>query len=126
MKSSSILVALVLLAIGATTVVAAEQAPSPLGRTIDSFTLQDYRGQTWSLEELNGKTRAAIVFVCVECPTAGQYAERLQVLAHKYATAGVAFVAIDANQQDSLTELAHFARAHKLEFPVLKDPGNKI
>src|SRR5207247_1918169 len=42
------------------------------------------------------------------------------------AAAGVAFVAIDANQQDSLTELAHFARTHKLEFPVLKDAGNKV
>lgn len=100
--------------------------PTQLGKSIDNFTLQDYRGKTWSLDELQGKTGTAIVFVGVECPIVGQYAERLQALADKYAEAGVAFVAIDANQQDSLTELAHFARTHKLEIPVLKDPGNKV
>jgi peroxiredoxin len=104
---------------------AAEQAPSQLGRAI-SFTLQDYRGKSWSLDELKGKSGTAIVFVGVECPIVGQYAERLQTMADKYAALGVSLVAIDANQQDSLTELAHFARTHKLEIPVLKDPGNKV
>jgi mono/diheme cytochrome c family protein len=50
----------------------------------------------------------------------------LQELAAKYESAGVGFVAIDSNQQDSLTELAAFARKHKLEIPVLKDPGNQV
>src|SRR5262245_15683620 len=51
---------------------------------------------------------------------------RLKSCAEKYADSGVSFAAIDSNQQDSLAELAHFARTHELEFPVLKDPGNKI
>jgi peroxiredoxin/mono/diheme cytochrome c family protein len=105
-------------------------APSPptagLGRKIEAFTLHDYRGKSWTLAELQGKQGTVVVFVGVECPIAGQYASRLQELAGKYAEAGIAFVAIDANQQDSLTELAHFARTRHIEFPVLKDLGNKV
>src|SRR5262249_56552177 len=39
---------------------------------------------------------------------------------------GVAFVGIDANQQDSLQKIAHFAREHRIEFPILKDRGNVV
>src|SRR5213080_3769163 len=80
-----------------------------VGRKIDSFTLQDYRGKSWSLNDLQGQQATVIAFVGVECPIVGQYASRLRELAEKYADRGVAFVAIDSNQQDSLTELAHFA-----------------
>jgi hypothetical protein len=47
-------------------------------------------------------------------------------LAHEYADRGVAVVGIDANQQDSLAEIAHYARVHHVEFPLLKDPGNRV
>jgi peroxiredoxin len=70
--------------------------------------------------------RVVVAFVGVECPLVAHYASRLQELAGKYEASGVAFLAIDANQQDSLAELAAFSRKHKLEFPVLKDPGNQV
>jgi hypothetical protein len=35
-------------------------------------------------------------------------------------------LAIDSNRQDSMTELTGFAARHKLTFPVLKDPDNKV
>jgi peroxiredoxin len=108
--------------------VAAEPAAAPrqVGRTIPSFSLQDFRGKTWSLEELQGTKATIIAFLGVECPIAAQYAMRLKTLAEKYADVGVSFAAIDSNQQDSLAELAHFARTHELEFPLLKDLGNKV
>ncbi len=99
---------------------------SPLNRQIENFTLIDIRGKEFSLAELNQSKAVVVAFVGVECPLVSHYAGRLQELAGKYAAAGVAFIAIDSNQQDSLTELAAFARKHKLEIPVLKDPGNKI
>src|SRR3954452_11426527 len=129
MKPASLIYAIAIASLAATCGIATAATPTPpaaqLGRQIDGFTLQDYRGKSWSLEELQGKVGTAIVFVGVECPIVAQYASRLTDLADKYAAAGVSLVAIDANQQDSLTELAHFARTHKLEIPVLKDPGNK-
>jgi peroxiredoxin len=123
-----VVLTLIVLIFAGSSVKAAEPAagPNAVGRTIQPFTLQDFRGKRWSLDELQGKKATVIAFLGVECPIAAQYAMRLKSLAEKYADAGVAFAAIDSNQQDSLTELAHFARIHELDFPVLKDPGNNV
>ncbi len=100
--------------------------PSLLGREIKDFSLEDFRGKAWSLGEFADAKAIVVAFVGTECPLVAQYASRLQELAGKYKDAKVAFLAIDANQQDSLAELAAFARTHKLEIPVLKDAGNKV
>jgi peroxiredoxin len=104
----------------------AAEAKSPLGKQIASFSLQDYRGKEWSLDELKASQAVVVAFVGTECPLVANYAARMQNLADDYQAAGVAFLAIDSNQQDSLTELAHFAKTHKIEFPVLRDAGNKV
>jgi peroxiredoxin len=97
-----------------------------LGKQIAAFSLEDYRGKAWSLEDFKESKALVVAFVGTECPLVANYAARLQKLADEYRAAGVAFIAIDSNQQDSLTELAHFARTHKIEFPVLRDAGNKV
>ena len=43
-----------------------------------------------------------------------------------YEEKGAAFVGIDSNAQDSLAEIAHYAREHKITFPILKDAGNAV
>jgi len=105
---------------------AAAPAAANLGKQITGFSLQDYRGKAWALDEFKSSKGVVVVFLGTECPIAGQYAARLQSLAAKYADAGITFLAVDSNQQDSLTELAHFARVHKLDIPVLRDAGNKV
>jgi peroxiredoxin len=99
---------------------------SPLGKSIENFRLADFRGKDFALADLASSKAVVVAFVGVECPLVAHYASRLQSLAGQYADKGVAVVLIDANQQDSLTELAAFARKHKLEIPVLKDPGNGV
>jgi peroxiredoxin len=99
---------------------------SPVGRTIADFELHDHLGTAHKLSEWGDRKAVVIAFLGVECPLAKLYGPRLEELAKKYRQQGVAFVAINANQQDSLPEIAHYVREHKLEFPVLKDPGNKI
>jgi len=101
-------------------------AGSPLGRKIENLQLADYRGKDFALADLASSKAVVVAFVGVECPLVAHYASRLQSLAGQYADKGVAVVAIDSNQQDSLTELAAFARKHKLEIPLLKDPGNRV
>ena len=109
------------------TAVQAEPAvvQSRVGTQIETFTLGDYRGKDWSLEDFKDSKLVVVAFVGTECPLVGQYATRLQELASKYGS-NVAFLAIDANQQDSLAEIAHFARTKKIDFPILKDAGNKV
>lgn len=105
---------------------AAGAAESRVGSKIDDFTLLDYLGAMYSLSDFQDKKAVVIIFVGVECPVAKQYGTRLAELANKYEPLGVAFVGIDANQQDSLTEIAHFARQCRIDFPILKDPGNVV
>ena len=100
--------------------------PRSLGQIVSNFELQDFRGKKWSLDDFRDRKAVVIAFVGVECPLVAQYAPRLKSLAERYEAREVAFLAIDANQQDSLSEIAHFAQVHKLDFPVLKDPGNRV
>jgi peroxiredoxin len=88
---------------------------------IDDFTLQDNLGATHSLSEWGDKQAVVVVFLGTECPLAKLYGARLGEMERDFRERGVAFVGIDANSQDSLLEIGHYARTHKIEFPILKD-----
>lgn len=110
----------------ATLHVSAAKEPSPIGKQIDDFQLQDYLGTKHSLADWNEKKAVVVAFLGTECPLAKLYAPRLVELAGKYDQLGVQFIAIDSNQQDSLAKITKFARDAKIEFPLLKDLGNKV
>ncbi|HVA50839.1 MAG TPA: redoxin domain-containing protein [Pirellulales bacterium] len=98
----------------------------PVGRKIDEFTLRDFRGKLHALSDFDDRQLVVVAFVGCECPLAKQYAPRLKKLADEFGPRGVAFLGVDSNSQDTLTELAACARIHEIEFPVLKDPGNVV
>jgi peroxiredoxin len=104
---------------------AAEKAPA-IGRRVDTFTLQDFRGKAWSFDDAKQSKFVVVAFLGTECPLAKLYGPRLVELAAKYEPRGVAIVGVNSNSQDSVTELAAYARLHKIDFPLLKDPGNKV
>jgi peroxiredoxin/mono/diheme cytochrome c family protein len=133
MRNIWLLAGLALIVLAGSTVRAAENAAasaasksSPIGRKVESFSLSDYRGKIHSLDELKDSKLLVIAVVGAECPLAKVYAPRLEALAGEFKSKGVAFLAIDSNVQDSLSEIAAYARIHKLTFPVLKDTDNKI
>jgi peroxiredoxin len=97
-----------------------------LGTRIDDFTLKNQFGKEYALSDLKDQDVVVVAFLGTECPLAKLYAPRLAELAARLSDRGVAFLGIDSNQQDSLAEIAAYARRHKLEFPILKDPGNEI
>jgi peroxiredoxin len=105
---------------------AAPEGESLLGRTIADFTLKDYRGKSYSLSDDAGKKALIVCFLGTECPLSGLYAPRIEKLAQRFAPQGVAVLGISSNVQDSITELAAYARSHGLTFPILKDPGNHV
>jgi peroxiredoxin len=99
---------------------------SVLGKQIDELSLSDFGGKPWSLADAKESKLVVVAFLGTECPLAASYAARLVELSRKYGPKGVAFVGVDSNQQDSLAEMAHFARTQGIEFPLLKDPGNVV
>lgn len=99
---------------------------SPIGKKIDNFQLQDFRGAAQELASLKGSDLVVVAFLGTECPLARLYGPRLAELARQYESKKVAFLAIDANQQDTLAEMAQYARVSKIEFPFLKDPAGAV
>jgi peroxiredoxin len=95
-------------------------------RAISDFSLPDFRGQEHRLAELQDKQLVVVAFLGTECPLAKLYGPRLAKLAEEYEPRGVAFLGVNPNQQDSLSEIAAYARQHKIEFPLLKDLENKV
>ncbi len=104
---------------------AAEAADSPIGKKVDNFSLPDHHGQSRSLGDYEGRP-VVLAFLGTECPLAKNYAPRLNELAAEFAKDGVAFVGINANVQDSLSEIGQYAKSFELTFPVLKDNNNVV
>ncbi len=105
---------------------AVAQNASAEPRAVDGFRLQDFRGASFSLDDLRDRKLVVLAFLGVECPLANQYAPQLGELARAFESKGVAFFAIDANQQDGATAMGRFANANDLPFPFLKDVGNEL
>src|SRR5260221_447888 len=80
-----------------------------VGGRIEPFTLPDIHGRDRSLVEFSQSDVVVVAFLGAECPLARLYGPRLQELSGEYAARGVSFVGIDANQQDSLTDMAAYA-----------------
>ncbi len=104
---------------------AADAADSPIGKKIENFSLPDFHGNAHALADYDGKP-VVVAFVGTECPLAKNYAPRLKELAAEFEDQGVAFLAINANVQDSLSEIGDYVRSHELTFPVLKDNNNVV
>jgi len=100
--------------------------PAGIGKQIVDFSLKSQFGKEYSLHDFADRDAIVVAFVGAECPLAQLYGPRLAELAKKLDSRRVAFVGIDSNQQDSIQKIGAYAARHKIEFPILKDPGNAI
>jgi peroxiredoxin/mono/diheme cytochrome c family protein len=102
-------------------------AAEPLaGRIITPFTLRDARGKETSLADFKEHDVLVVAFLGTECPLAKLYGPKLAKLEKEYRSRGVGFVAINSNAQDSLAEMAAYAKSCEMEFAQLKDPDQKV
>jgi peroxiredoxin len=123
MKTLRILLVVIL---AAPVLLAAESPGEIIGRQVTDFKLNDFDGKTHSLSEFQDKQLVILAFLGTECPLAKLYAPQLEQLATNYGERGVAVIGINSNSQDSIEEIAAFTSKHKLRFPMLKDPRNRV
>ncbi len=90
------------------------------------FKLPNVYGKEVALADFSEQQAVVVAFLGTECPLAKLYGQRLARLAEEYESRGVAFIGIDSNRQDSLTELAAYGRRLEIPFPLLKDNGAKV
>jgi len=124
-RNLSILVALVF-AIAGAALAGEVPAPPAIGSTIEEFTLPDVDGAEHSLKSLAGKNGTVLIFIAVQCPVSNAYNERMAQLAADYKAKGINVIGINANVSEDAAAVKAHAQEHKLSFPILKDPGNKI
>ncbi|MBB76437.1 MAG: hypothetical protein CMJ75_18180 [Planctomycetaceae bacterium] len=105
----------------------ADAAGDPiLGRQIADFSLRDFRGKLHALSDYRDRQVVIVYFMGTECPLAKIYGPRVREIASGFTAADVTVLAVNSNAQDSLSELASFARLHELEYPILKDLNHKV
>lgn len=94
---------------------------------VKDFTLQDPDGTSHALYKLSKEKSATVVlFLATQCPIATDYAERIVALVKTYEAKNVQFIGINSNKQEKIEEIPPYNEKYGFEFPVLKDPENKI
>ena len=91
-----------------------------------AFRLADSDGKEHKMSDYAKNDFLVVAFLGTECPLVKLYAKRLDDIRKEFQTKSVGMIAVNSNQQDSITEIQHFVRTHKVGFPVLKDVGNKL
>jgi peroxiredoxin len=97
-----------------------DQPPSLKIKVPDTF------GRSRSLQEFADKEILVVAFLGTECPLARLYGPRLSDLAKEFADRSVAVVGVNANVQDSLTEVSAYIQRHQISFPFLLDTDHRI
>ena len=118
-----------ILAIGcglAGSAVAESKKKATSSRKIASFRLPDYHGREVSFGEFADNRPVVVCFLGTQCPLAKFYGPRLQEMSESLKSKGVVFLGVNANVQDSLTEIAGYARRHRITFPILKDLRGQV
>ncbi|MEJ7609202.1 MAG: redoxin domain-containing protein, partial [Bryobacteraceae bacterium] len=67
-----------------------------------------------------------VVFMSAICPVSNSYLERLALLFSSYSPAGVQFVFVNPNANETASQVGEHAKANRLPFPVYIDPGQKL
>lgn len=86
--------------------------PSGVARTWGELTA----GQNWTV----------VVFVGAECPLVRKYVPRLNELRARFDSPEVGWLAVASNSQDSLADLAGWARATQCRLTLVKDPDARL
>jgi peroxiredoxin len=118
--------ALSLVAFAARTSDNGSPAPASIGTVVEDFKLPDTDGHAHTLASLKGKAGTVLIFISVQCPVSNAYNERMEKLYEDYKARGVAVVGINANSTEPAEDVKSHAKEKGLNFPILKDNGNKI
>ncbi|MDE0638034.1 MAG: redoxin domain-containing protein [Candidatus Poribacteria bacterium] len=94
---------------------------------VKEWSLKDTEDKTHSLKKLSEEKKAVVlIFLATQCPAMDDYVERINTQVKDYKEKDVQFVGIHSNKYETAEEIKKYRKKHKFEFPILKDPDNKI
>jgi peroxiredoxin len=98
-----------------------------LMQRLSNFTLNDVKtGRTHTLYGYQGRKAIVLVFLGNDCPVGNLYVPRLSEIEREFRGQGVVFLGINSNAHETDKDVAQFVAERKIDFPVLKDPENKV
>lgn len=106
--------------------IAGAAAADDRSQRVQDFTLGSNYGNEVSLSDFADKPVIVLAFLGTECPLAKLYGPRLSAMQASFAEQGVAFIGVSSNKQDSLTKLTAYVHRYEINFPMLKDVGNRL
>jgi peroxiredoxin len=95
-------------------------------KVVEDFTLKNYDGKNYTLSDNKDAKAIVLMFIATRCPVSNAYNERMVSLYDDYTEKGVVFLGINSNKKENAEECEEHAEENDFEFPVLKDPENKI
>ena len=104
----------------------------PIGSPAPAFRdLPGTDGKKYGLDSFKGAKLVVVSFTCNHCPYAKAYEDRFITLAREFAARGVAFVAINPNDDvtypdDSFENMKVRAREKSFPFPYLRDERQDV
>src|SRR5580704_3825878 len=86
-----------------------------IGQTAPTFDLINAQtGDKTTLDTIRqGKKATVLIFISTRCPVSNAYNDRMIALADKYGPRGVAIIGVNANQNESMSEVAFHAQSNK-------------
>ena len=94
-----------------------------LGGKAGDFKLQDLDGKAVAFTDLKGPV-TVVTFISTICPISNAYDDRMNAVYKDYSAKGVKFIFVNANSNESASDVRQHAKDVGFEFPVYKDPRN--
>jgi peroxiredoxin len=135
MKKWTTFAAVAILGAGATSLVlrgqtlpaqAAETTTISFDKKVAAFTLPNPAGKPVQVGDWDKSKATVLMFIATKCPVSNDYNTRMASLAKAYSGKGIKFVGINSNKAELGSEVASHSKENGFDFPVLKDPQNKI
>ena len=102
-----------------------------IGSKLPEFNLPAVDGKTYSPASFSSSKVLVIMFTCNHCPYVRAYEDRLIKLQNDYKNKGIAFAAINANDEknypeDSFENMVKRAKEKGFNFPYLRDKSQEV
>ena len=100
------------------------QTNVPVGTKLPDVDFTTLDGKTYTLDTLTKQGPVVFTFLATECPVAQRYTMRLKRLHVEFTTH--TFVAVYANENDSVDDVKAYVAKAESPFPVVKDTTGKL
>ena len=96
------------------------------GDKVSNFTINNFDGKEYNLDDALKNGYVVIMFWSTECPYVQPFNDRINDYVNDFTSKGITFWAVNSNSTESAERVKEHASEHKYVFPMLKDNGSVV